>query len=101
MAMKLRKMLGDRDAPCTQSLLRLIDTQSKATICRWCIDFAEAHIMPIFERRSPGDNRPRNALNAARDYLNGKVKFPEVKNIIWYHSARGATMSSRRLRRRR
>jgi hypothetical protein len=90
MSKKLRKMLGDRDAPCTQSLLSLIDTQSKATICKWCIDYAEAIVLPIFEKRRPGDNRPRNALNAARDYLDGKIKFPEAKNIIWYAAARGA-----------
>ncbi|MDR0301630.1 MAG: hypothetical protein LBI04_04860, partial [Treponema sp.] len=28
------------------------------------------------------NNRPRSAINAAHDYLDGKVKFPEVKNII-------------------
>jgi hypothetical protein len=46
------------------------------------MDYAEAHILPIFEKRCPGDDRPRNALNAARDYLDGKVKFPIVKDII-------------------
>ncbi|MCQ1531765.1 putative immunity protein [Lutispora saccharofermentans] len=82
MAKKIRKMLGDVNAPEVAALMRLIDTQSKATICKWCMDYAEAHILPIFERRRPGDGRPRNALNAARDYLDGKVKFPVVKNII-------------------
>ncbi len=82
MAGKLRKMLGDVNAPSTVALMRLIDTQSKATICNWCIGYAEEHVLPIFEKRCPGDNRPRNALNAAREYLGGKVKFPVVKNII-------------------
>lgn len=79
---KLRKMLGDVNAPCTVALMRLIDTQSKRTICNWCIDYAEAKILPIFEKHCPDDPRPRNALQAARDYLDGKVKFPVVKNII-------------------
>lgn len=82
MAKKLRKMLGDVNAPSTVALIRLIDTQSKATICNWCIGYAEAHVLPIFEKHCPDDNRPRNALNAAREYLDGKVKFPVVKNII-------------------
>lgn len=75
-------MLGDVNAPDTVALMRLIDTQSKSTICKWCNDYAEETILPIFERLRPGDIRPRKALSAARDYLEGKVKFPEVKNII-------------------
>ncbi|HBR29873.1 MAG TPA: hypothetical protein DD789_10615 [Firmicutes bacterium] len=82
MAKKLRKMLGDVNAPSTVALMSLIDTQSKMTICNWCINYAEANILPIFEKHCPNDSRPRNALNAARDYLAGKVKFPVVKNII-------------------
>ncbi len=82
MAKKLRKMLGDANGPGTVRLMRLIDTQSKATICGWCMDYAEAHFLPIFERRCPGDERPRRALTAARDYLNGDVKFPVVKQLI-------------------
>jgi len=82
MAKKLRKMLGDVNAPSTVALMRLIDTQSKATICNWCIGYAEENILPIFEKHCPNDERPRKALNAASDYLDGKVRFPVVKNII-------------------
>lgn len=82
MAKKLRKMLGRADAPEVVALMRLIDTQSKATICEWCMRYAEENMLPIFERRCPDDNRPRAALAAARDYLDGKVKFSVVKNII-------------------
>ncbi|NLT48229.1 MAG: hypothetical protein GXX92_07415 [Clostridiales bacterium] len=82
MAKEHRKMLGDVNAPEVQALIQLINTQSKGTICKWCIDYAETHILPIFEKRYPNDDRPRKALNAARDYLDGKVKFPIVKDII-------------------
>ena len=82
MAKPLRKMFGDINAPETLELMRLIDTQSKNTICNWCIDYAEANILPIFEKHCPSDNRPKNALNAARDYLKGDVKFTVVKDII-------------------
>lgn len=82
MSKKLRKMLGNVNAPSTVALMRLIDTQSRVTICKWCLDDAETRILPIFEKHCPNDARPRNALNAARDYLDGKVKFPVVKNII-------------------
>ena len=82
MAKKLRKTLGDVNAPSTVALKELIDTQSKETIRRWCLDYAEAKVLPIFGRYCSGDDRSRNAINAAHDYLDGKVKFPVVKNII-------------------
>jgi hypothetical protein len=79
---KLRKTLGDVNAPSAAALRNLIDTQSKATIRKWCLDYAEEKILPIFEKHCPGDGRPRNTVNAARDYFGGKVKFHVVKNII-------------------
>lgn len=82
MAKKLRKMLGDVNAPEVVALKGLIDTQGKATICKWCLEYAETRFLPIFEKHCPGDSRPRHALQAAWDYLDGKVKFPIVKNTI-------------------
>jgi len=79
---KLRKMLGKADSPYIVSLMRLIETQSKTTIASWCMDYAEQHILPIFEQECPGDLRPRSALDAARQWFEGKVKLKEVKNII-------------------
>ncbi|MDR1992805.1 MAG: hypothetical protein LBQ98_04805 [Nitrososphaerota archaeon] len=79
---KLRKMLGAVDSPYIISLMQLIETQSKATIASWCIDYCEEYILPIFEKHCPGDNRPRMAINASRDWFEGKKKFLEVKNII-------------------
>lgn len=82
MPKKLRKMLGDVNAPSVIALRDLIDTQSKDTIRAWCLGFAEAKMLPLFEKHCPGDARPRRAVIAARDYLEGKVKFPIVKDII-------------------
>nr|AGS51633.1 hypothetical protein [uncultured bacterium contig00017] len=79
---KYRKMLNDIDAPYIQSLMRLIETQSKTTLSNWGIDYAEAVILPIYEKHRPGDDRPRHALNAAREWLLGNMKLPEVKKII-------------------
>ena len=79
---KLRKTLGDVNAPSAVALRNLIDTQSKETIRKWCLAYAEVKILPIFEKHCPCDERPRNAVNAAREYLDGKVKFPAVKNVI-------------------
>jgi len=75
-------MLTDINAPYMQSLMRLIETQSKITLANWCIDYSYAKILPIYEKAYPGDIRCRNALDAAREWLDGKVKLPYVKNII-------------------
>ena len=82
MPKKLRKMLGDVNSPSAIALRMLIDTQSKDTIRKWCLVYAEERVLPIFEKHCPGDERPRNAVNSAYDYLCGKVKFPVVRNII-------------------
>lgn len=82
MPKKLKKMLGDVNAPSVVALRELIDTQSKDTLRKWCLGYAADKILPLFEKYCPEDSRPRNAVNAAYDYMNGKVKFPVVKNII-------------------
>ena len=82
MPKKLRKMLGDVNSPSAVALRELIDTQSRETIIEWCLSYAVDKLLPIFEKHCPGDDRPRNAVKAARDYLDKKVKFPEVRNII-------------------
>lgn len=82
MSKKLRKMLGDANAPSVLALQKLIETQSKETICVWCLDYAASTILPLFEKHCPGDKRPQNTLNAAQEYLEGTAKFPAVKNII-------------------
>lgn len=79
---KLRKMLGAADSPYIVSLMRLIETQSKATIATWCMAYCEEYILPVFEKHCPGDNRPRRALEASHDWFEGKKKLPEVKNLI-------------------
>jgi len=82
MPKRLRKMLGDVNAPSCVALRQLIDTQSRDTIRTWCLNYATETMLPIFERHCPGDSRPRNAIDAARAYLAGEVKFPVVKDII-------------------
>lgn len=79
---KIRKMLGKADSPYILSLMRLIETQSKYTIIKWCNKYAENHILPIYEKDYPEDNRLRNALNAVNGWLEGKIKLTEAKKII-------------------
>ncbi|MHB1455171.1 MAG: putative immunity protein [Saccharofermentanales bacterium] len=79
---KTRKMLSDRKAPYIQSLMGLIETQSKATLADWAVEYAEQVIMPLWCKHYPEDGRPHNALDAARGWLSGTIKLPQVKPII-------------------
>lgn len=82
MSKPIRKMLGKADSTYIVSLMRLIETQSKATIAKWCMDYAESHILPIYKKHYPNDNRLQMAINAAHAWFDGKKKLPEVKDII-------------------
>lgn len=76
---KLRKMLGAADSPYIITLMRLIETQSKMTICNWCIDYAEKIMLPILYKYCLDDDRPQNAIYAAHEWLDGKIKLPAAK----------------------
>jgi len=79
---KARKMLSDRDAPYIQSLVKLIETQSKATLAQWAVDYAGRVILPLWSKHDPDDPRPQDALNAARAWLAGAIKLPQAKAAI-------------------
>ena len=74
-------MLNDVNAPYIQSIMRIIETQSKTTLANWCIDYSCENILPIYEKAYPNDSRCRHALEAAKEWLDGKVKLPYVKSL--------------------
>lgn len=79
---KARKMLSDWHALYIQSLMRLIETQSKATLAKWAVDYSERVIMPLWSKAYPEDLRPQNALNAARLWMSGTIRLPQAKAAI-------------------
>ncbi|MEG2290354.1 MAG: hypothetical protein RR891_09240 [Clostridium sp.] len=79
---KIRKILGKSDSPYIVSLMKLIETQSKETIAKWCIDYSEEFILPIYQVAYPNDDRVRSALNAAHNWLLGEITLKEVKKYI-------------------
>lgn len=79
---KVRKMLGKADSPYILSLMNLIETQSKVTIVQWSIDYVEKYIMSIYKETYPDDQRLQNAIQAARDWMEGKIKLPVAKKMI-------------------
>lgn len=79
---KTRKMLSNWDMPYIQSLVKVIETQSKTTLAIWAVDYAERIILPLWSKHYPDDLRPQNALNAARAWLSGAIKLPQAKTAI-------------------
>jgi hypothetical protein len=79
---KARKMLSDWKTPHIQSLMKLIETQSKATLAIWAVDYSGQVILPLWSKYYPADLRPQNALNAARAWLSGTIKLPQAKPAI-------------------
>ncbi len=79
---KARKMLSDWNAPYIQSLMKLIETQSKGTLTNWAVDYAEGVILLLWRKHYPNDIRPQNALNVAREWLSGAIKLPQAKSTI-------------------
>lgn len=79
---KLRKMLGKADSPYIVSLMRLIETQNKNTIVKWCNEYARENVLYIYKKDYPEDLRLENALNATEDWLKGSIKLTEAKKFI-------------------
>lgn len=75
-------MLSDCNAPYLQVLVKVIETQSKTTLANWAIDYSERVLLPIWNKYQPDDLRPRNAINAARAWLSGRIKLPQAKPVI-------------------
>ena len=59
--------------------LRATDQDSKRIASQLAIEFAE-QALPIFEKRRPNDERPRKAIQAARDYLDGKISLDALRS---------------------
>lgn len=79
---KLKKMMGSISSPSVQALMKLIETQSKETLVNWTERYAREFMLPIHEKAYPEDGRLHAAFKASKDWLDGKVKLPEVKQLI-------------------
>ena len=53
-------------------LIRRLETWNDRTARLFAADCAEA-VLPIFEKARPNDDRPRKAIQAARDYAEGRI----------------------------
>lgn len=82
MSGKLRKSLGSRDTLCVLDFTQALSEVDKHTAVRWALLEAASLVLPIYMRACPSDERLEATLQAAHDWLDGKVKLPFVKNLI-------------------
>ena len=54
------------------------DEQDHGSLVLWATDCAE-HVLAYFEESYPNDDRPRNAVDAARAWVRGEMALSEVR----------------------
>ena len=75
--MALRKMLGSADHPQIIRMMRLIETQSKATLAAFTAAYVEKHYLPIAR-----DEKLAAVLAAVRAYLRGELPLKDLKPLL-------------------
>ena len=63
---------GDKVLGRQARLVRRLDTWTGKSARLFAADCAE-HVLPIFEKKQPNDDRPRKAVEAARQFANGEI----------------------------
>ena len=58
-------------------LMKKIEPWDERTARLFAADCAE-HVLPIFEKELPNDDRPRKAIQATRNFANGKISKKEL-----------------------
>jgi hypothetical protein len=62
-------------------LIKEIPEWNRKTAVLFACDCAE-HVLHLFEERHPKDKRPREAIQAAREYVDGKISIEEFNKAI-------------------
>jgi hypothetical protein len=68
---------GDKVVVRKARLVRKCERWDERTARLFAYDCAE-HVLPIYEKRRPGDDRPRKAIETARRYANGEATKKEL-----------------------
>ena len=85
--LELRTILESNGVDDTIWALRAVEGKDKE-IRLFAADCTEL-VLPIFEKQFPDDDRPRKAIQAARDYANGIISEKELA-AAWAADAAGA-----------
>lgn len=91
----MRKVLFNRDSECIQPIRELIENQKHRTMVLWAVDCA-GPVLALFEGKYPYDLRPREAIEAAKAWMQGDIKMPVArKAILAAHQAAGEVADDR------
>lgn len=75
------QVLFSKDSLLLQDLRLLVEGQSRRGLVLWALDLAEETVAEL-EARYVGEDRPRQALEAARLWAAGTIKMPLAKRAI-------------------
>ena len=78
---KKNQILFSRDSEYLQDLILLFEGQSHRAMVLWALDLALESVIRL-EEKYPEEKRPREALEAARDWAAGKTKMPSAQRKI-------------------
>jgi hypothetical protein len=65
-----------------KEIVKLVNESDHKTLAIWAADCAE-RVLPYFERNFPEDNRPREAINAGRAWVQGKLRMVDARNAAF------------------
>ena len=83
---KRNQVLFAKDAEFLQDLTMLFREQSHRTMVLWALDLAAESVAELVEKY-PDETRPREALEAARAWAEGKIKMrPAQRKILDCHA---------------
>jgi hypothetical protein len=81
--------LSDKSVAQQARLIRKVDTWNDKTLRLFAADCAE-HVLGLYESKYPNDTRPRNAIQAARDFANGRISLDELNAAAYAAYANAA-----------
>lgn len=80
-AKRKNQILFSPDSPLLQGLSTLVGTQNRRVLVLWALELAEETVETL-EQRYPGEDRPRQALEAAWLWAEGTIKMPLARRAI-------------------
>lgn len=78
---KKRQVLFSKDSEYLQDLMFLFQNQNHRIMSLWAFDLAEESVKKL-EEKHPYEKRPREALEAARNWASGKIKMQSAQRKI-------------------
>ena len=75
-------MLGRPEDEGVVALMRLIETQSRATLARWAADCARERYLPVYRHACPEDTMLPGLLETAESHLEGRLSRKELQAAL-------------------